>query len=614
MKLTKNTVIRATALILFMAMIAAIILYDGGAYDFSFVERPVVYTTADETTGNDNNDPDITTDGSTTDGDETTGEEDNIVTEPPMNDEEIENLLASIVDLNTALKNGYTLSYDKFSKKSALAETSAPYLEGEFSLTTHNVSKTVFYQRANGTYTTRVETKLKALPRIRFYYGYAIVNHGKTNSIYNQNGERISKYIDVEFVYQKTIDGMPIIKSGGKYHKITETGIVEIAENSIDRLPIAVDAPRYFARNSIDLYPFADRVMTLTLIGTATTAPPTTPPVTTTPEITTTEEVTTTPEETTTEAETTTPPETTTEPEITTPEETTTEETTAAPETTTEETTAETTVSETTAEETTEMPLVFNLPKAGAPATAAPKEGDVIEQGGYLYSVSYRILYGYKNSKDEVIIKPQYKMAYDFTSDGLACVIRENDCLEFIDTKGNSVVSLVHNPIIAPEDFNYKKHYQGLYAGINNDVNDLGMYYFDSGYVMVRYTMYDEKTQTKLVKTVNELYDAKGKRVNISGGYSLENYSDGVMLLQKNGKYGYMNTSHSWIAAPTLHEARPFFQGLAVALSDGGYGMIDTNGKTVLPFIFDYISDVSDGKVAAYSAELGWKIYTIIAK
>ncbi len=598
MKLTKNTVIRATALILFMSMIAAIILYDGGAYDFTFVKRPVVYTTAGETTGGGEGPAD------------TTGGDDTTVTQPPMNDDEIQEILSKIKELDEALANGYSPSYSKFGNNSALAKVDAPYLEGEFALTTHNVTKRVLYEMANGTLSTRNETEVQDLPRIRLYYGYAIVNNGKTNSVYNKNGEKISEYIELKLLYQKTYDGMPVIESGGKYYKIAENGLHEIQGSEIKYLPMSVDAPRYYAASNIDLYPFMERIMVLTQVGVVTTEPPPTTPEDTTPD------ETTAPDETTPDA-TTTPEETTTPDVTTTPDITTAADTTDAPnarEITGTASIADTTTTETetTAPNTTESETT--APEQDTPTVTEPNEGDIIEKDGKLYKVSYRELYGYKNGAGKVVITPQYTMAYDFTSDGIACVIYENYRLMYIDTKGNRVISLLDSPYVEPADFNYKKHYQGLYAGINNDVSDMGMYYCEDGYVMVRYALLDAKTATKLVKTVNRLYNKKGNMVNIPGSYSLENYSDGVMLVSKNGRYGYLNMDSSWVATPVFDEARPFFQGLAVAHSDGGYGMIDVNGNTVLPFIFDYISHVSDGRVAAYSSESGWQIYTIVSK
>ena len=131
---------------------------------------------------------------------------------------------------------------------------------------------------------------------------------------------------------------------------------------------------------------------------------------------------------------------------------------------------------------------------------------------------------------------------------------------------------------------------------------------------MIHYRILDAKTTTSIIKTVNLIVGTDGKKVAVPGNYNLEGYSDGVMLVSKNGRYGYMNLDHSWVSLPVFDEARPFFQGLAVCHTDEGYGMIDTEGNTVLPFIFDYISDVSDGRIAAYSADLGWQIYTVISK
>lgn len=617
MKLTKNTVIRATALILFLSMIAAIILYDGGAYDFTFVKRPVVYTTEGETTGGDVG-PDVTTGGDNT-----------TVTEPPMDDDQIKEILSKIKTLDDALKDGYTLSYGKFGSGSALATVDAPYLEGEFSLTTHNVTKKVFYEIANGSLGIKKEARVEDLPRIRFYYGYAIVNHGKNSAVYNKDGEKISDLMAISLLYQKTNDGMPAIKANGSYYKITDNGLTRITEGDLKVTPIYVDAPRYYAASNIDLFPFKERVMELTQVGVVTTEPPETTPDTTDPSETTESETTegeTTPPEETTTPDVTTTPEITTTPDTTdapavlnareitgSTESDTTDAVTTAPDTTVGETTSpdtmngETTVPDTTDGETT-------APAPDAPPVTEPNEGDIIEKDGKLYKVSYRELYGYKNGAGEVKIKPQYTMAYNFTSDGLACVIYEYYRLLFIDTKGNRVASFLDNPYVAPSDFNFKKHYQTYDGGINNDYHDMGMYYYSNGHVMIRYCLLDAKTATKLIKSVNLIIDTVGKHNTVPGDYSLEGYSDGVMLVSKNGRYGYLNLDHSWVYHPVFDDARPFFQGLAVAHTDGGYGMIDTEGNTVLPFIFKYISDVSDGRVAAYSEENGWQIFTVVSK
>ena len=42
--------------------------------------------------------------------------------------------------------------------------------------------------------------------------------------------------------------------------------------------------------------------------------------------------------------------------------------------------------------------------------------------------------------------------------------------------------------------------------------------------------------------------------------------------------------------------------------------MIDTAGNAVIPFKYDYVSNISSGLVAAFSDDTGWEIYTKMAK
>ena len=98
---------------------------------------------------------------------------------------------------------------------------------------------------------------------------------------------------------------------------------------------------------------------------------------------------------------------------------------------------------------------------------------------------------------------------------------------------------------------------------------------------MVRYSLRSTWTYSRLYLTENRLLSAGGKLISVPGGYRLENYSDGVMLVSKNGLYGYMTPELSWICPAMFDDAHPFYQGLAVVGSGGRYGMIDTDGNTV---------------------------------
>ena len=97
-----------------------------------------------------------------------------------------------------------------------------------------------------------------------------------------------------------------------------------------------------------------------------------------------------------------------------------------------------------------------------------------------------------------------------------------------------------------------------------------------------------------------------GSLMKLPADYTVRAYSDSVILLEKGGKYGYMSSRGRWITDPSFTAARPFYEGLAVAAdADGKYGMIDTSGNIVLPFVFDYVSNCSDGVIIALSEEYG---------
>lgn len=551
MKLFKSIAVRMTALLLFFATISAVILYQAGAYDISFIKRPEVYVTTSETepsppqsgsesTGEITSD-DITTDDMTSDH----------VSEtlPPYSEEDIKDAVASMISLEAAISEGYSLSYDIFGQGSILAkEGDHGFYEGVFSLRSHSVSKTVLYTLDNGRLSTETQVNTEVLPRVRLYFGHAIVDNGSNFDIYDTEGNVIALDFSGTLEERLSVNGLPVVKSEGRYYEInSELGLVEISEESINKKALAFDYPRYFGACDINLHPFMAEKQILTYVGDVITIAP---------------------------------------------------ETTGGAETSSG----------------TETAASLSAQSSSIVEPERPAAGSVIEQDGKYYEVSYQTLYGYMDSNGNVVIEPQFVLAHEFSSEGYAAVIDVSGSLYFINTSGNPAVSLLNKPYCYPTEFNKKKHAQAYYAGLNDTIDDLGMYYYDGGYVMVRYCIKDAKTNTLLYKSVNQLLDKKGNKLQIPGNYALENYSDGVMLISKNGKFGYMNTDLSWVSPAVFDDARPFIQGLAVASNEGKYGMIDTDGNVVLPFYFEYVSNVSGGRVVAYSSELGWQIYTIVRK
>ncbi len=152
------------------------------------------------------------------------------------------------------------------------------------------------------------------------------------------------------------------------------------------------------------------------------------------------------------------------------------------------------------------------------------------------------------------------------------------------------------------------------------DISSIGSYYFDHGLLRTRLVSYDRYQYIKynmfMVGTDDDiLIYPNGTKFYIPAGYTLEAYSDGMLLLSRDGRYGYMDYTGKWVVEPDLLEAGAFVEGVAAVKNRGGnYGMIDTDGNAVIPFKYDYVSNISSGLVAAYKEDSGWDIYTKMAK
>ena len=112
------------------------------------------------------------------------------------------------------------------------------------------------------------------------------------------------------------------------------------------------------------------------------------------------------------------------------------------------------------------------------------------------------------------------------------------------------------------------------------------------------------------------MMDKNGKEFPLPEGYDIVSYSDGVILLTRDGKYGYMDYTGAWIAQPIYDFAQPFYEGLAVVgFGEGDRLMIDTEGNIVIPMgAYDYISNASSGVIAAWRDGHGWDILHKMAK
>ena len=214
----------------------------------------------------------------------------------------------------------------------------------------------------------------------------------------------------------------------------------------------------------------------------------------------------------------------------------------------------------------------------------------------------------------------KYLNAYNFT-EGFGCVLLEpyyNDGgLFFLDESGARAFYTLKKYKDEKGDRYVIDNYM---PPISNGPESIGYFYFDHGLVRVRletidYYNYDSNNLKHVYSSEEILINKRGDRFDIPVGYEVKGYSEGMILLEKDGLYGFMDYTGDWIAEPIYVYAEAFSEGLApLKTPDGRWGMIDTKGNIVLPFAYDYISSSSDGLIACYSGENGWEIMRKMTK
>ncbi len=607
MNTAKDIAKKAVALLIFAAIIAAVILYQAGFYDISFIKRPARMT---EEPG---------TDGPPSTDVPATESETSPVTEPVPDPDEAAKFIEAIPEGNAGkIKTGV------FSSSNIIKRLAFTPVSGDgFSLRRASRNEVFTYQLTYQYLGYDTRTVEYDLPVIGLYFGYVTVDNGTSFDIYLPDGTPVAENFDGSFPYMRVPDGTPVVERGGNYYLLEKSGIsrTPVEKEQLSSVPVYYDFPEYVIEKDYGYTVYSDWYLSFEEITTKpprTTEPPVTDP------------------DTTSDSESTEPPTEPptdpsqsgqTEPPVTDPEtEPGTETETVPPQTDpviSEDTGSQiqtetvTVTEETMAEEETGDPDVTEPEVPTSGTETLPTDPDLVSDGetitvnGTKYVVTKRWAKGYKDKRGKIIVTAKYEEVYPFSENGICAVRDFNGEIIFVTNKNKVVVNKVTQKPFKPKDI-YLWSLQRHLAPLNSDdYYAVGTYLFSEGYCMVRYALTRDDTESTVFRTYNMLVDAKGKYFEIPDGYKLVSYSDGVLLLEKNGLYGYLRNDGTWIKAAVYEEAHPYFQGLAVVCLDGRYGLIDLNGDQVLPVWFDYLSDVSRGLITAYSETRGWEIYCV---
>ena len=184
--------------------------------------------------------------------------------------------------------------------------------------------------------------------------------------------------------------------------------------------------------------------------------------------------------------------------------------------------------------------------------------------------------YGYIDKSGKDVIARQYDWADRF-SEGMAAVKKDGKW-GYIDTVGNEVIP-----------YRYE-----------------GAHYFSEGLAMIEKKNEELDPEEERKKAANKVRDYKIAYIDRTGyeeipfGYGYDciqtythrgtgdyigAFKEGLALVQKNGKYGYIDKTGKEVIPLQYDDwGGNFSEGLAVAAKNKRYGYIDKSGKEVIPF------------------------------
>lgn len=221
-----------------------------------------------------------------------------------------------------------------------------------------------------------------------------------------------------------------------------------------------------------------------------------------------------------------------------------------------------------------------------------PEAGGIGDFHGGLALAVINGKYGYINSTGEIAIAPQFAEAMSF-SDGLAAV-KQNNLWGFIDTAGNFVVS--------PQYTQAASFSKGL-AQVTKDgkigfIDRTGKLAFEVSYPNAQSLFVDSFVEglarVRIDGQKTGFIDRTGKMALAPQSYTALAFSDGLALIEQNGKFGYIDRTGKVAIEPQFVQAKSFVQEMAPVVVNGKWGYINKSGNVVIQPQFESAQTFSE--------------------
>ncbi|MBP9795871.1 MAG: WG repeat-containing protein [Chitinophagales bacterium] len=188
-----------------------------------------------------------------------------------------------------------------------------------------------------------------------------------------------------------------------------------------------------------------------------------------------------------------------------------------------------------------------------------------------LYKVGNK--YGFKNKEGIIIVKADYDNAYNFEF-GRA-IVKQQSKWAVIDTNGKNITAFKYDHIGKFSSLKIADVANGRHSGLIN-VNGVEV-------VEVKYDYINGPTTSYIPKP--SIAD------NSHGDILKNNYLTFIYINTKlNGKYGILDTTGK-IIVPFIYDEYIYFEeSIAIVKKDNLMGIIDTTGKVILPINYHSIS------------------------